>query len=218
VLHGSWQSSHDSIRRVAQISGCGRGSWTTIASSRSFRRTGPRHRRKQPRLFHRHAANLRFRGDRADSRTPTRICGGRPDASPSITSEAQGWSSTTGSSGPPEGGISHPAKLGAGRRNHRWSESAAYGGWWRVLMVHNRARRGARTAGAVGDRSRRTAPRGRPVGGRRGGCGRAARKPRPWGRNDAACGRVARRRIREAVRFVRIARGDSIRNPRPEGS
>ena len=114
---------------------------------------------KQPRLFHRQAANPRFRGDRADSGTPTRICGGRPDASSSITSEAQGWNSTTGSSGPPEGGISHPAKLGVARRNHRSSESAAYGGtqeaspnlqiehimpqaWSAKLAVAERPRRG----------------------------------------------------------------------------
>ena len=33
-----------------------------------------------------------------------------------------------------------------------------------------------------------------------------SRKPRPWFRADADCNRVALRRVREAVRFVRVAR------------
>ena len=45
-----------------------------------------------------------------------------------------------------------------------------------------------------------------------------SRKPRPWSRADPDCARVALRRIREAVRFVRMSPDDSIRNPRPERS
>ena len=45
-----------------------------------------------------------------------------------------------------------------------------------------------------------------------------SRKSRPWTRSDPDCSRVALRRVREAVRFVRMSPDDSIRNPRPEGS
>ena len=45
-----------------------------------------------------------------------------------------------------------------------------------------------------------------------------SRKPAPWHRANPEHGRIALRRVREAVRFVPIARGNSIRNPRPEGS
>ena len=44
------------------------------------------------------------------------------------------------------------------------------------------------------------------------------RKPHPWTRANPDHERVARRRVREAVRFVRIAPGRSIRHPRPERS
>ncbi|MCY4030134.1 MAG: hypothetical protein OXH75_27970 [Acidobacteria bacterium] len=40
-----------------------------------------------------------------------------------------------------------------------------------------------------------------------------SRKPRPWRRADPDCGRVALRRVREAVRFVRIARHERRRSP-----
>ena len=43
-----------------------------------------------------------------------------------------------------------------------------------------------------------------------------SRKPVFWFRANPAHDRVALRRIREAVRFVPIAPGGSIRNPRPE--
>ena len=45
-----------------------------------------------------------------------------------------------------------------------------------------------------------------------------SRKPTFWFRAIPDHDRVALRRVREAVRFVRIAPGDSIRDPRPEGS
>lgn len=45
-----------------------------------------------------------------------------------------------------------------------------------------------------------------------------SRKQRPWSRTDPDCGRIALRRVREAVRFVRMSPDHSIRNPRPEGS
>ena len=40
-----------------------------------------------------------------------------------------------------------------------------------------------------------------------------SRRPRPWCRADPDCDRVALRRIREAVRFVRIARNERRRSP-----
>ncbi len=40
-----------------------------------------------------------------------------------------------------------------------------------------------------------------------------ARKPRPWCRADPDCNRVARRRIKEAVRFVRMSGDDARRSP-----
>ena len=43
-----------------------------------------------------------------------------------------------------------------------------------------------------------------------------SRKPRPWFRADADCNRVALRRVREAVRFVRVTGGDIPRTPRPQ--
>ena len=43
-----------------------------------------------------------------------------------------------------------------------------------------------------------------------------SRKPRPWLRVDADCNRVALRRVREAVRFVRVTARANPRNPRPE--
>jgi len=43
-----------------------------------------------------------------------------------------------------------------------------------------------------------------------------SRKSRPWRRTDPDCNRVALRRIREAVRFVRIARHERRRSPVPE--
>ena len=43
-----------------------------------------------------------------------------------------------------------------------------------------------------------------------------SRRPRPWRRTDPDCDRVALRRIREAVRFVRIARHERRRGPVPE--
>ncbi|MYF07173.1 MAG: hypothetical protein F4233_04640 [Rhodospirillaceae bacterium] len=43
-----------------------------------------------------------------------------------------------------------------------------------------------------------------------------SRKPRPWHRTDPDCDRVALRRVREAVRFVRIARHERRRSPVPE--
>ena len=43
-----------------------------------------------------------------------------------------------------------------------------------------------------------------------------SRKHRPWLRADADCNRIALRRVREAVRFVRVAGGGIPRNPRPE--
>ncbi|MDE2979248.1 MAG: hypothetical protein OXU63_17255 [Acidobacteriota bacterium] len=43
-----------------------------------------------------------------------------------------------------------------------------------------------------------------------------SRRPRPWRRADPDCDRVALRRIREAVRFVRIARNERRRSPVPE--
>ncbi len=45
-----------------------------------------------------------------------------------------------------------------------------------------------------------------------------SRKPTLWTRANPDHGRAALRRIREAVRFVRITGGDATRNPRPEGS
>jgi len=45
-----------------------------------------------------------------------------------------------------------------------------------------------------------------------------SRKPARWLRANPNHQRVALRRVREAVRFVRIAPGRSIRNPRPERS
>ena len=45
-----------------------------------------------------------------------------------------------------------------------------------------------------------------------------ARKPHPWSRANPDHERLAWRRIREAVRFVPIAPGHPIRNPRPERS
>ena len=45
-----------------------------------------------------------------------------------------------------------------------------------------------------------------------------SRKPAPWHRANLEHGRIALRRVREAVRFVPMAPGNSIRNPRPEGS
>ena len=43
-----------------------------------------------------------------------------------------------------------------------------------------------------------------------------SRKPRPWRRTDPDCNRVALRRVREAVRFVRIAQHERRRSPVPE--
>ena len=43
-----------------------------------------------------------------------------------------------------------------------------------------------------------------------------SRKSRPWRRTDPDCNRVALRRVREAVRFVRIARHERRRSPVPE--
>ena len=43
-----------------------------------------------------------------------------------------------------------------------------------------------------------------------------SRQPAPWHRANPAHDRVALRRVREAVRFVPMAPGDSIRNPRPK--
>ena len=40
-----------------------------------------------------------------------------------------------------------------------------------------------------------------------------SRKPRPWTRTDPDCNRVARRRVREAVRFVRISQNGPRRSP-----
>ncbi len=40
-----------------------------------------------------------------------------------------------------------------------------------------------------------------------------SRKPRPWRRSDPDCGRIALRRVREAVRFVRIARDERRGSP-----
>ncbi len=40
-----------------------------------------------------------------------------------------------------------------------------------------------------------------------------SRKPRPWRRADPDCNRVALRRIREAVRFVRLSRHERRRSP-----
>ena len=45
-----------------------------------------------------------------------------------------------------------------------------------------------------------------------------SRKPAFWFRAIPDHDRVALRRVREAVRFVRVAPGNSIRNPRPEGT
>ena len=45
-----------------------------------------------------------------------------------------------------------------------------------------------------------------------------SRKPARWFRANPDHDRVALRRVREAVRFVRIAPGESARNVRPEGS
>ena len=45
-----------------------------------------------------------------------------------------------------------------------------------------------------------------------------SRRPARWFRANPDHDRVALRRVREAVRFVRIAPGDPIRNPRPEGT
>ena len=43
-----------------------------------------------------------------------------------------------------------------------------------------------------------------------------SRRATPWSRANPEHGRTALRRVREAVRFVRIASGDSIPNPRKE--
>ena len=43
-----------------------------------------------------------------------------------------------------------------------------------------------------------------------------SRKPTPWTRANPDHDRVARRRIKEAVRFVRISRNDARRNPASE--
>ncbi len=43
-----------------------------------------------------------------------------------------------------------------------------------------------------------------------------SRKPAPWTRANPGHGRAALRRVREAVRFVRVAGGGNPRNPRPE--
>ena len=45
-----------------------------------------------------------------------------------------------------------------------------------------------------------------------------SRKHAPWSRANPDHDRVALKRVREAVRFVRIAEGDATRHPRPEGS
>ncbi|MDE0342459.1 MAG: hypothetical protein OXK82_04700 [Deltaproteobacteria bacterium] len=43
-----------------------------------------------------------------------------------------------------------------------------------------------------------------------------SRRARPWSRTDPDCHRIARRRIREAVRFIRVSDDTIARNRRPK--